>query len=52
MTNRFDGLPSGGTLWSGSVFLGAETFAGPGYLGFGIGGSGNWSFYLLLGAPP
>ena len=51
MTDRFDGLPSGGTLWSGSIFLGAETFAGPAYFGFGVGGSGNWSLYLLLGAP-
>ncbi|HET7098293.1 MAG TPA: patatin-like phospholipase family protein [Casimicrobiaceae bacterium] len=51
MTDRFDGLPAGGTLWSGSIFLGAETFAGPAYLGFGVGGSGNWSLYLLLGAP-
>ena len=51
MTDRFDGLPSGGTLWSGSVFLGAETFAGPAFFGLGLGGSGNWSLYLLLGVP-
>ena len=30
ITDRFDGLPSPGTLWSGSVFLGADTFLGPG----------------------
>jgi hypothetical protein len=46
-----DGLPSPGTLWSGSAFLGADTFAGPAYVGVGYGGSGNWSIYLLLGAP-
>jgi NTE family protein len=51
MTDRFDGLPSGGTLWSGSVFVGADTFAGPAYLGLGIGQAGNWSLYMLLGAP-
>ena len=28
MTDRFDGLPSAGTLWSGSVFLGADTLVG------------------------
>jgi NTE family protein len=51
MSDRFDGLPSAGTLWSGSVFLGADTFAGPAYLGVGLGKSGTWSLYLLLGAP-
>ncbi len=51
MTDRFDGLPSAGTLWSGSVFLGADTFLGPVYLGLGVGASSNWSLYLLLGAP-
>ncbi len=51
MTDRFDGLPSAGTLWSGSVFLGADTSAGPAYLGFGFGKAGNWSLYMLLGAP-
>jgi NTE family protein len=51
MANRFDNSPSPGTLWSGSAFLGAYTFLGPAYLGVGYGGSGNWSLYLLLGAP-
>jgi NTE family protein len=49
--DRFDGRPSPGTLWSASVFLGADTFAGPGYLGVGGSESGNWSVYLLLGVP-
>ena len=49
--NRFDNSPSPGTLWSGSVFLGADTFLGPAYLGFGFAAAGNWSLYLLLGAP-
>jgi NTE family protein len=51
MAERFDGSPSTGTLWSGSVFLGADTFAGPAYLGFGLGQAGHWSVYMLLGAP-
>ena len=51
MQGRADGLPSAGTIWSGSVFLAASTFAGPAYFGFGFGEAGNYSFYLLLGAP-
>jgi hypothetical protein len=51
MTDRFDGLPSAGTLWSGSLFLGGDTFARPAYLGVGVGQGGNWSLYMLLGAP-
>lgn len=49
--DRVDGLPTPGTLWSGSVFLGAQTFAGPGYLGLGFGNDGAFTAYLLLGAP-
>jgi NTE family protein len=48
---RVDDLPDSGTLWSGSMFLGAETFAGPAYLGVGFGEGGRLSLYLLLGAP-
>jgi NTE family protein len=51
MYDRFDSFPSMGTLWSGSVFLGADTFAGPAYFGVGLGKSGTWSLYLLLGSP-
>jgi len=51
VSDRYGGLPSGGTAWSGSVFLGADTFLGPMFFGFGMGGSGNWSLYLLLGRP-
>jgi NTE family protein len=50
--DRVDGLPSpGGTLYSGSLFLGADTSAGPAYLGAGVGNGGAFSVYLLLGAP-
>ncbi|HEX5093224.1 MAG TPA: patatin-like phospholipase family protein [Burkholderiales bacterium] len=48
---RVDQLPDGGTLYSGSVFLGAETAAGPAYLGLGFGDQGRVTLYLLLGAP-
>ena len=51
IADRVDGLPSTGTLWSGSAFLGADTFLGPIYFGVGLGTSGNWSLYLFLGAP-
>ncbi len=51
MSNRFDGLPSPGQLWSGSAFLGADTFIGPMFVGFGLAPAGRWSLYLLLGAP-
>jgi NTE family protein len=40
-----------GTLWSGSIFLGAETFLGPAYLGIATAGGGHNTFYLLLGTP-
>lgn len=52
---QLSGLDAGfgtpGTVWSGSVFLGADTFIGPAYLGLGIGESGRYSVYFLLGAP-
>ena len=51
VTDRFDNGPSEGTLFSGSVFLGADTAAGPAYLGLGGGKAGHWALYLLLGAP-
>jgi NTE family protein len=51
-------LPAGsstGTLYSGSLFIGAETFLGPAFFGYGYGWGGNVSnsgtFYLLLGSP-
>jgi NTE family protein len=48
---RVDGLPDRGTMWSGSLFLGADTFAGPAYLGLGFGEGGRFTVYLLIGAP-
>jgi len=49
--NRPDGLPSPSTLYSGSLFIGANTAFGPLYLGAGFGNGGAFSAYLLLGAP-
>jgi NTE family protein len=40
-----------GAQFSGSLFLGANTIAGPAYLGAGLGNGGAFSIYLLLGAP-
>ncbi len=50
ISDRVDGLPSPGTVWSSSVFLGADSVLGPAYIGVGVG-AGRWSLYLLLGAP-
>jgi NTE family protein len=49
--DRIDGLQSPSTRYSGSLFLGADTAAGPAYLGAGFGNAGAFSVYLLLGAP-
>lgn len=51
MRNRFDNLPYGGTIMSGSIFLSADTSLGPAYFGIGVGESGRWSVYMLLGSP-
>ncbi|HET9762566.1 MAG TPA: patatin-like phospholipase family protein [Casimicrobiaceae bacterium] len=51
MQARSFGQGSAGTVSSASVFLAASTFAGPAYFGFGLGESGHYSVYLLLGAP-
>jgi NTE family protein len=50
ISDRVDGLPSPGMVWSGTAFLGADTFLGPAYIGIGVG-AGRWSLFLLLGAP-
>lgn len=51
MQSRFDGLPFGGVVVSGSVFLAADTFAGPAYFGLGVGEAGRYNLYLMLGVP-
>ena len=49
--DRFVPPTDSGKLYSGSIFLGADTFLGPAYLGVGLGGGGRSTVYLLLGAP-
>jgi len=51
MQRRLDGGGDTGTLKSGSIFLGADSFLGPGFLGLGFAPGGRWNVYLLLGAP-
>jgi NTE family protein len=51
MGGAFQNPASTGTIWSGSVFLGADTFLGPAYFGLGAGEAGRWSLYLLVGVP-
>jgi NTE family protein len=40
-----------GTKKSGSIFVGADSFMGPGFLGLGFAPGNRWTVYLLLGAP-
>ena len=37
-------------LLGGSLFLGADSFFGPLYLGYGVTEGGNHSVYLLIGS--
>jgi NTE family protein len=46
-----NGAPDTGTLYSGSVFLSADTFLGPAYFGLGVGTGGRANVYLMLGMP-
>jgi len=50
LKERIDGSDSG-TLKSASIFLGADSFMGPGYFGLGVAPGNRWTIYLLLGAP-
>ncbi len=51
LQNRLDGLPERGTVYSGSIFLGADSFLGPGFFGVGFGEGGRIGVYMLLGVP-
>lgn len=44
-----DQLSLASALWSGSIFLAADTFLGPIYLGSGLTQGGHASFYLAIG---
>jgi NTE family protein len=45
-----DDVALGDMLLGGSVFLGADTFIGPTYVGFGYTEGGEYSAYLLVGS--
>ena len=49
--DRVDGSEGKDTIWSGSLFLAADTAAGPFYFGLGLGEGGRVSLYLVIGAP-
>jgi len=49
--NRLNGPADSSVLWSGALFLAADTILGPLYLGAGFAESGNASAYLFLGRP-
>jgi NTE family protein len=51
ITGSFTSAFGTGTVWSGSVFIAADSFLGPAYLGLGFGEGGRMSLYLLLGIP-
>ncbi len=49
--DSFQGLTEPGTRFGSSVFLGADTWLGPIYLGLGINGDGDGAAYIQLGKP-
>jgi NTE family protein len=48
---RLNGPQDDSVLWSGALFLAADTILGPLYLGAGFAESGNGAAYLFLGRP-
>lgn len=51
MSNPFNIASTNGTVFSSSVFLGADTFIGPAYLGMGFAEKGRFTLYMLIGVP-
>lgn len=49
--NDFSDITPDSLIPAGSLFLGADTFLGPFYLGAGLAKGGNASLYLMLGKP-
>jgi NTE family protein len=49
--DRFDSTSSTGLLYSGSIFVGAETLLGPLYIAYGQAFQGGGTFYIFLGRP-
>ncbi len=51
MSNRFTLASTQGSVFSGSLFLGADTFIGPAYLGMGFAEKGRFTVYMMIGVP-
>jgi NTE family protein len=49
--DTLDFLTESRTRFGSSIFLGADTWLGPAYLGLGLGGEGDATGYFLLGRP-
>jgi NTE family protein len=49
--DTLDFLTDSKTRFGSSIFLGADTWLGPAYLGLGLGGEGDATGYFLLGRP-
>jgi NTE family protein len=49
--NRLNGPEPGGVIYSGSMYLAADTLLGPCYLAVGLAEAGNTAVYLFLGRP-
>jgi len=49
--DTIDFLTEPKTRFGSSIFLGADTWLGPTYLGLGVGGDGDATGYFLLGRP-
>jgi len=49
--DTLDFLTEPKTRFGSSIFLGADTWLGPAYLGLGLGGEGDSTGYFLLGRP-
>jgi NTE family protein len=39
-------------LWSGSFFVGFDTYIGPAFIAAGFAEDGKSNFYLFIGTPP
>ncbi|HKE42963.1 MAG TPA: patatin-like phospholipase family protein [Steroidobacteraceae bacterium] len=51
LENRLNGPEPGGVIYSGSLYLAADTILGPFYFAVGLAEGGNAALYLFLGRP-
>lgn len=47
--NKSDDIGFNSAIWAGSIFVGADTYIGPLYFGYGYAEGGHGSLYLYLG---